>query len=37
MRPVPFTWNFKLKTVDAFHDIYLEKARCFLRGDKQRA
>lgn len=37
MRPVPFTWAFKLKPLDAVGNQFLEKARCFLRGDRQIA
>lgn len=37
IRPFPYTWNFNLKVVDAFKDEYLAKARCCLRGDRQKA
>ena len=36
MKPVPFTWVFKLKQLDAEGKKFLEKARCCLRGDRQQ-
>jgi len=35
MKPVPFTWVFKLKQIDGDGKRFLHKARCCLRGDKQ--
>lgn len=36
MSPVPFTWNFTLKVVNANKNIFQERARCCLRGDEQQ-
>ena len=35
MRPVPYTWVFKSKPLDATGKNFMEKARCCLRGDQQ--
>ena len=37
MKPVPFTWVFKLKPLDIDGKNFLHKARCAIRGDKQTA
>ena len=37
MKPVPFTWVFKLKPLDIDGKNFLHKARCVIRGDKQTA
>ncbi len=37
MKPVPFTWVFKTKTLDAEGTKFMAKARCCLRGDRQQA
>ena len=36
MKPVPFTWVFKSKQIDSEGKKFLEKARCCLRGDRQK-
>ena len=35
MKPVPFTWVFKQKPLEAEGTKFIEKARSFLRGDRQ--
>ena len=36
MKPIPFTWDFKIKdTAGTIEDI-LYKERCCLRGDEQK-
>ncbi len=37
MKPVPFTWVFKMKPLDAEGKKFMEKSRCCLRGDRQQA
>ena len=37
MKPVPFTWVFRLKPLDKDGKTFLHKARCVIRGDKQKA
>lgn len=37
MKPVPFTWVFRLKPLDNDGRNFLHKARCVVRGDKQTA
>jgi len=37
MKPVPYTWVFKKKPLDAIGKLFMEKARCCLRGDRQLA
>ena len=36
MRPVPFKWSFMAKQLDQEFLDFLLKARCNLRGDKQK-
>lgn len=36
MRPVPYTWAFRIKPLDAKGTKFLKKSRCCLRGDKQK-
>ena len=36
MKPVPFTFVFKSKQIDSEGYTLLEKARCCLRGDRQK-
>ena len=35
MEPVPYTWVFKQKPLDAEDKKFIGKARCCLRGDRQ--
>ena len=35
VKPVPFTWQFKLKPLDEIEKELSEKIRCCLSGDKQ--
>lgn len=35
MKPIPYTWVFRLKLLDNDGKNFLRKARCVVRGDKQ--
>ncbi len=37
MKPVPFTWVFKMKPLDAEGRKFMEKARCCSHGGRQQA
>ncbi len=37
MTPVPFTWVFKLKPLDAERKKFMERSRCCVRSDRQLA
>ena len=37
MKPVPYTWSFRMKPLDAIERKHIKKAQCCLRGDKQIA
>ena len=37
MKPVPYTWVFKVKPLDAEGNKFIEKALCCVRGDRQMA